>query len=122
MQGLNIKVERGQDQQQVLPLQFICQLSFPVQVCQMKMDIGVGNREQSFPTPAGSGDVLALGHLLVPCKSSGESPLWELICPGESELEQCQRAKKIWVWSSKGMCLPCTCAATVLKKCKFGHL
>lgn len=31
----------------------------------MEMDIGVGNREQFFPTPAGSGDVLALGHLFV---------------------------------------------------------
>lgn len=61
MQGLNIKVERGQDQQQVLPLQFICQLSFPLQVCQMKMDIGVGNREQSFPTLQAWGMCLHLG-------------------------------------------------------------
>lgn len=36
----------------------------------MKMDIGVGNRERSFPTPAGSGDVLAPGHLLALCETA----------------------------------------------------
>lgn len=36
----------------------------------MEMDFGVGNREQSFPTPADPGDVLALGHLLALCKAA----------------------------------------------------
>lgn len=36
----------------------------------MRMDIGVGHREQSLPTPAGSGDVIPLGHLLALCKTA----------------------------------------------------
>lgn len=84
----------------------------------------MGNGEQSFPTPAGSGDVTALGHLLALCRTANlqEEALSGSLSALESELEQYKGVRNIWVQSSKGMCFPSTCAATVLKKCKFGHL
>lgn len=63
------------------------------------MDIGVGNREQSFPTPADSEDVLALGHPLALCKTASlqDKALSGSSSALESELGQYKGVRSIWV-------------------------
>lgn len=65
----------------------------------MEMDIGVGSREQSFPTPADSEDVLALGHLLALCQTANleEKALSGSLAALEAELEQYKGVRNVWV-------------------------
>lgn len=76
----------------------------------MKMGIGQGGTGSTpFPTPAGVGLSLALGHLLAFFKTAvfQERALSELTCSREFELEQYRGVKNIWVYSSKRMCCNC---------------
>lgn len=64
MWGLNTNVKRGQDEQQVLPSGFICQLAFSLQVYQMKIDMRQGGIGSTPFPPLQTGVALSPGHIL----------------------------------------------------------